>query len=72
MRTAMIQVYNEIIKPNNSKIKMIMQVHDEMIFECDKSVANDFAKQIQSVMENIAKLSVPLRAEYVIAPFWGK
>ena len=72
MRAAMIQVYNEIIKPNNDKIKMIMQVHDEMIFECDKSVADEFAKKIKSIMENIAKLSVPLRAEYVIAPFWGK
>jgi len=72
MRTAMTRVYNEIVKPNADIIKMIMQVHDEMIFECDKSAADEFANKIKSTMENIAKLSVPLRAEYAIAPFWGK
>ena len=51
---------------------MIMQVHDEMVFECDKDVAENFAQQIKSTMENIAHLSVPLRADYVIAEYWGK
>lgn len=72
MRYAMIRVFNEIVVPNRDKIKMIMQVHDEMVFECDESVATEFAEKIKSVMENITKISVPLRADYVIAPFWGK
>lgn len=72
MRLAMIRVFNEIVVPNRDKIKMIMQVHDEMVFECDESVATEFAEKIKSVMENITKISVPLRADYVIAPFWGK
>ncbi len=72
MRLAMIRVFNEIVVPNRDKIKLIMQVHDEMVFECDESVATEFAEKIKSVMENITKISVPLRADYVIAPFWGK
>ena len=72
MRLAMIRVFNEIVVPNRDKIKMIMQVHDEMVFECNESVATEFAEKIKSVMENITKISVPLRADYVIAPFWGK
>ena len=72
MRLAMITIYNDIIVPNQDKIKMIMQVHDEMVFECDKDVAENFAQQIKSTMENIAHLSVPLRADYVIAEYWGK
>ncbi|MCR5194326.1 MAG: DNA polymerase I [Alphaproteobacteria bacterium] len=72
MRLAMITIYNDIIVPNQDKIKMIMQVHDEMVFECDKDVAENFAQQIKSTMENIANLSVPLRADYVIAEYWGK
>lgn len=72
MRLAMIRVFNEIVVPNRDKIKMIMQVHDEMVFECDAGVATKFAEKIKSVMENITKISVPLRADYVIAPFWGK
>ena len=72
MRFAMIKIYNDIVIPNRDKISLIMQVHDEMIFECDADMADKFAERIRAAMENITKLSVPLRAEYVIAPFWGK
>ncbi len=72
MRFAMIKTFNEIVVPNRDKIKLIMQVHDEMVFECDEKLATKFAEQIKSIMENVTKISVPLRADYVIAPFWGK
>ena len=72
MRFAMIETFNRLVVPNRDKIKLIMQVHDEMVFECDADVATEFAEKIKSVMENITKISVPLRADYVIAPFWGK
>lgn len=72
MRRAMVLIDDRLMKPNADKIRMIMQVHDEMIFECDADVATEFAEKIKSEMENIAKLSVPLRAEYVIGTEWGK
>lgn len=72
MRRAMINIYNKIILPNSSKIKLLMQVHDEMIFEADTNMAESFAKQIKYEMENITKLSVPLLAEYSIADYWTK
>ncbi|MBO5739759.1 MAG: DNA polymerase I [Alphaproteobacteria bacterium] len=72
MRRAMVEIANNIIKPNPDKIRMIMQVHDEMVFECRTEYATEFAQKIKSAMENIAQLSVPLVAEYVIAPIWGK
>lgn len=72
MRCAMVSIENEIMKPNSDKIRMIMQVHDEIIFECDENIAEEFAKKIESAMENVAKLSVPLAADYVIGKVWGK
>ena len=51
---------------------MILQVHDEMIFECDENVAPDFAVQIKTEMESVTKLSVPLLAESIISPIWDK
>ncbi|MBP5485753.1 MAG: DNA polymerase I [Alphaproteobacteria bacterium] len=72
MRRAMVDIYNKIVVPNVDKIKLIMQVHDEMVFECDEGSAESFAEQIKNIMENVTKISVPLRADYVIAPFWGK
>jgi DNA polymerase-1 len=72
MRRAMVEIDKNIIQQNPDKIQMIMQVHDEIIFECKTEHANDFAVQIKSAMENITKLSIPLVAEYVIGPVWGK
>ncbi len=72
MRRAMVNIEHEIIKPNADKIRMIMQVHDEIIFECDESFGEEFAKKIESAMENVAQLSIPLAADYVIGKEWGK
>jgi DNA polymerase-1 len=72
MRCAMVDIDKNIIAPNSDKIRMIMQVHDEMVFECNFAYADKFATQIKSAMENIVQLSVPLVAEYVIDTKWGK
>jgi DNA polymerase-1 len=72
MRLAMVEIDKNIIQPNRDKICMIMQVHDEMVFECNFAYADKFATQIKSAMENIVQLSVPLVAEYVIDTKWGK
>ena len=72
MRRIMVEIDKDIITPNADTIRMIMQVHDEIVFECDAARANEFASKIKSAMENVTKLSVPLVAEYVIAPVWGK
>jgi DNA polymerase-1 len=72
MRLAMVEIDKNIIQPNHDKICMIMQVHDEMVFECNFAYADKFATQIKSAMENIVQLSVPLVAEYVIDTKWGK
>ena len=72
MRYAMVKIANDIVRPNADKIKMILQVHDEIIFECNADAADTFATQIKSTMENITKLSVPLVAESVIGDTWDK
>ena len=72
MRRIMVEIDKNIIVPNADTIRMIMQVHDEIVFECDAARADEFALKIKSAMENVTKLSVPLVAEYVIAPVWGK
>ncbi|MBD5389116.1 DNA polymerase I [bacterium] len=72
MRRAMVNIDRDIMRAAPDKIRMIMQVHDEMVFECDAAVADEFARRIQAAMENVAQLSVPLRAEYVIGNVWGK
>ena len=72
MRRAMVEIHNNIITPNSDKIHMIMQVHDEIVFECKSEFADEFAQKIKAAMETITTLSVPLVAEFVIGHAWGK
>lgn len=72
VRRAMVEIDKNIVQPNADIIRMIMQVHDEIIFECDAAHAEEFAKMIKSAMENVTHISVPLVAEYVIGTKWGK
>ena len=72
MRRVMVEIYNDIIAPNIDTIKMVLQVHDEIIFECDEKRAQHFSDLIKTKMENVAKLSVPLVAESIISPIWDK
>ena len=72
VRRAMVEIDKNIVQPNADTIKMIMQVHDEIIFECDAARADEFAEKIKHAMETVTKISVPLVAEYVIGEKWGK
>lgn len=52
--------------------KMILQIHDELIFEVAKSEAEIFAKKVANIMENVVSLNVPLKVNYAIAKSWGE
>ena len=72
MRRAMVEIEKNIMHPNADKIRMIMQVHDEIVFECKSEFADEFAHKIKSAMENITQLSIPWVAEFTIGTTWGK
>lgn len=55
---------------NQDKIRMIMQVHDELVFEIEESALNPMMKKIKSTMENIIKISVPLRVDIAFGDSW--
>lgn len=71
MRYAMAKI-DAMIKPARGEIQMIMQVHDEIVLECDEDAAEHWAKKIKHEMESVAKLSVPLVADYSIGKNWDK
>ena len=55
--------------------RMLLQVHDELIFEAEESIAEAAVKAIRAVMESAAdpvlELAVPLVAEAGIADSWA-
>ncbi len=52
--------------------KIILQVHDELLLEVPESELDATRAAVQSVMENITSLSVPLLTEAKSGPNWGK
>lgn len=52
--------------------KMLLQIHDELLFEAPKESAKEIALEFQNIMENIYKLRVPLKSSIGVAKSWGE
>jgi len=70
VKTAMIGLDKRLRKENTS-IRILLQVHDELILECLKEEAKDAAALVKEEMEQAVSLSVPLRASVETGGTWG-
>lgn len=68
VKIAMIRLKNRL---KDTHCKMLLQVHDELIFECEKERADEYAKIIKEEMENVISLSVPLKVSVETGDNWG-
>ncbi len=71
IKVAMIKIQNKI-ENENLPVKMILQVHDELVFELPASDAEKYSKWIKSDMSNALELDVPLKVDVTIGPSWQK
>lgn len=69
MKIAMINVY-KALKDGGFKSRLILQVHDELLIETEKSELEDVRKILVDCMENAAKLLVPLKVEVAQGNDW--
>ena len=60
IKLAMIKVHEWLIQNKQLHGLMIMQVHDELVFEVPKKEVDIFKNSIKTIMENVTKLDVPL------------
>ncbi|QIQ20486.1 DNA polymerase I [Zophobihabitans entericus] len=72
IKTAMIDINKWIEQRNNDDIRMIMQVHDELVFEVKESLVEQISKEIKDKMENCFKLSTPLKVDAGIGDNWDE
>jgi len=70
IKLAMIKIFRD--KHRFPSLKMLLQVHDELVFEVDKADEKKAKQWVKKIMEDIVKLSVPLKAEIYSASSWGK
>ena len=69
LKKAMIDIYDEFNK-KKLKSKMILQVHDELIFEVIKEELEIVKEIVINKMENAYKLNVPLKVEVEVGNNW--
>ena len=69
IKLAMIKI-SDWMEKEQLKSKMIMQVHDELVFDVIKSEKDEMEKNVKKIMENVIKLDVPLTVEIGIGKTW--
>lgn len=71
IKLAMVKVY-KALKENNLKTKMIIQVHDELIFDVPKEELEQVKKIVTDLMDNVCPLNVPLAIDINYGKNWAE
>jgi DNA polymerase-1 len=72
IKMAMIKVDDWIAKNASDDVTMMMQVHDELVFEIKEDKIDDYVSTIKTLMESAATLNVPLDVEVGIGENWDE
>lgn len=72
IKKAMLAVANWLAEQDDDRIKMTMQVHDELIFEIHHDIVEETTTKLVELMNNAVELSVPLIAEAGIGDNWDQ
>jgi len=71
IKVAMINIQRRIER-EDLPVKMILQIHDELVFELPSEEAETYSKWISDEMTGAIKLDVPLKVDVAIGPTWQK
>ena len=64
IKVAMIRIYNKLFADiQQGNMKLLLQVHDELLFEVKQSIVPMARDQVRNIMEQVCKLAVPLRVD---------
>lgn len=69
LKKAMVEIYDEFNK-RNLKSKMLIQVHDELVFNVVKEELEEVKGIVKDIMENTFKLNVPLKVDIEVGNNW--
>ena len=71
IKVAMINLYREMEK-RRLKSKMLLQVHDELVFEVLEAELEEMRQLVSDVMDRAVKLDVPLKVDTKVGKNWGE
>ncbi len=70
MKIAMLRIWDEI-RARKLRTRMILQVHDELLFEVPRDELDETEEIVRDRMENVAPLAVPLKVNVGRGPTWA-
>ncbi len=70
IKMAMIAVNKELVRFNDSRLQLTMQIHDELCFNVPEGIIEEVKAMVVEKMQNIVSLSVPLVAETGFGKNW--
>ena len=69
IKLAMLEIHRELVRRRMAS-RMILQVHDELLFEVPRRELEELAQLVAERMEQAVKLAVPLRVDEKVGPDW--
>lgn len=70
IKMAMVEIYEKLIKGHEDVLKMVLQVHDELLFEIKQNKADYYLPLIKDIMEHVVELAVPLKVDVAVGENW--
>jgi len=71
MKLAMLSA-EKVVAQYAGQVRTVLQVHDELLFEVEEKIAEDFSQKIKIAMEQVYKLKVPLVVDVKVGDNWGE
>ncbi|MBY0540734.1 MAG: DNA polymerase I [Campylobacterales bacterium] len=68
IKLSMIKIYEKY--KNNNNMMMLLQIHDELIFEVKEEFIEEITRDLKEIMENVYKLNIPLKVSVSIGNSW--
>ena len=70
IKLSMVKIHKKY--KNNDNMRMLLQIHDELIFEVKEDIADEIIEDLKQIMENIYVLNVPLKVSIAKGNSWQK
>jgi DNA polymerase-1 len=68
IKLSMVEIHRKY--KNNDSVRLLLQIHDELIFEIREDMLEETTKDLKEIMENIYSLNIPLKVSLSIGNSW--
>ena len=72
IKVEMIAVDRDVVRQHRDDIRLLLQVHDELVFEVRENRAREYAPHIREAMEGVATLKVPIGVDMKVGHNWNE